>query len=130
MDTGRRDFYAKVVWESRSLSKCECPEAAIVVREHNQVAIAVSENLVKNVKTSPIQDVLLDSAGLLFPNKIEDVSIFSTYPPNYYELLLILRSGIKSIYFFGDINDVEASKLLILMNKDSKFQDIKISCLK
>lgn len=129
MDTRWRDFYAKALWESRKLSEHEHPEAALIIREDSCFCLSI-KNAIFNGKSfynSPIQDVILKYVGVY--KESVPAAIFTSYFPTYNELLLILEAGIHTIYFFGDITDPEASKLLNYIKKEDIFKDLEIKNL-
>ena len=135
MDEKRRNFFATVVQQSKQLSECTKPKAALIVRGEgisvsgigiNRILISGGTGKVKaDIETSPVFEALTGSGifgkyseetrpgnGYNSTSNREFRAAFLTYFPHVDELKLLYQSGVQVIYFFGEIDDEDSVTLL------------------
>jgi hypothetical protein len=134
MEEERRNFYAAVVQQSKQLSKCTSPKAALIVRGESLCGLGTNKILATggkiktDIETSPVFEALAtsgifgrdfgqtgsgdgcDNTGRTSNREIR--SAFLTYFPHVGELVLLYQSGVQVIYFFGDLDDEDSVNLL------------------
>ena len=136
MEEKRRNFFAAVVQQSKQLSECTSPKAALIIRGESLSGYAVNRTIVfagtgkvrTNVETSPVFEAIATSG--IFGRYLEETgsgdgydnpsrsnsrerrSAFLTYFPHIDELRLLYQSGIQVIYFFGDLDDEDSVSFL------------------
>ncbi len=148
MDERLRDHFARHVLSAQQLSECEDPRAAVVVRGERVIGTGISKSLIPNQahQSSAIAKAVLEhqSQGGRKVKYYEDWAsfsyqddhpprLFSTYFPSYDEFLLLFLTPIREVYYFGDVTDEKAVKLLNAHTKffgehqSASFQIIKLN---
>jgi hypothetical protein len=141
MDAKRRNFFASIVQQSKHLSECRNPKAAIIVRGEGNFGIGFNKPIFpgKTEKTGesreyketyPIFDAIRcrilgsypDDDGQKVRGFGETGSVaFLTYFPHIEELKLLYQENIHKIYFFGDIDDEDSVNFMNDLTYNDKF---------
>jgi hypothetical protein len=129
MDEKRRNFFAAVVQQSKQLSECPKPKAAVIVRGESICGIGYNKTITGDkedagkgyVETSPVFEAI---KSYISRGNFEDVgqeirgdtpkrgSAFLSYFPHIDELRLLYQTNIFTVYFFGDIDNEEPVKFI------------------
>ena len=85
------------------LSECGIKEGAVLVREQKIMSYGYNRDIIpgKEWNLSAISDALMGSKE----NDISNCTIFCTRFPKIEDMMLIVATGIKTLYFLGDITD-------------------------
>lgn len=131
MDGKQRNFFATVVQQSKQLSECRNPKAALIVRGESICGIGYNKCIFAEevgkfrestelhpVFTSPIFEAIRSYlSGKSSTDDGREVqgsggAAFLTYFPHIDELKLLYQADIHELYFFGDIDDELAVEFL------------------
>ena len=138
MDDRRRDYFASVVFQSKRLSECEQPKAALIVRGKSILGVGSNRTITtertgkagqtrRPIESSPVFDALqqffsgpgykgIGGRNENTQDPEEGGVAFLTYFPHVDELKLLYQSEIKKIYFFGDIDDEDSTNFINDLN--------------
>lgn len=116
MDERRRDYFAEYLQRYKQFSEHRDPRTALIAGGTHILACASNDVIYEGstYETSPIVAAILSwykHHGA--QNPYEDKTyLFSSYFPSMQDLLAILLTPIRSVYFFGDIDKEDAAILL------------------
>jgi hypothetical protein len=114
MDEKRRNLFADLVLQCKCLSKCRESKAAIVVGNSEQlISIGYNAPISEDYYQYPIMMALQHLFG-------EPLSVFLSYFPHVDELLLLVPTPIRTIYFWGEVNDEATVQFLNSYNETSQ----------
>jgi hypothetical protein len=128
MDEKRRDYFARVVYQSKQLSECTEPKAALIVRGKSICGVGYNRTILpksagkleRAFETYPVFGALQESfsrsnfegIGQGDEEHRGERAAFLTYFPHIDELILLYEADIKKVYFIGDIDDIETKDFL------------------
>ena len=104
------------------LSQCGIKEGAVLVQGRKIMSYGYNRDIIpeKEWSLSAVTDALLGSKE----NDLSGCYIFCTYFPRVQDLTLLIGTGIKTLYFLGDITDQEAVRFMREVNSDHKCLEI------
>jgi deoxycytidylate deaminase len=105
-----KSVFAGLTLGNKELSGCPIKQGAVLVQNHRILSHGYNRRIIKDKEweVSAIYDTLFGARNL----DLTGSSIFSTYFPSLDELKLIIAAGIISLYFFGEVQNIESVKLL------------------
>ena len=105
-----KSFFADVTWGASRLSACDPKKGAVLINGHQIQSYGFNKSIIKNREweISAIYDTLFGSTNINMSNFV----LFTTCFPCLNEMVLIISVGISTIYFFGEITDVNSVKFV------------------
>jgi len=100
-------FFADIAWGARNLSSCEDPKGAALSKDSELLSYGFNKKIAE-YETSAIYDAVFAARSY----NISGSSIFSTCFPSLDDVKLIIATGMTSIFFFGEITDMNAVQLI------------------
>ena len=112
----RKEFYATTAWAVAKLSDCDRKHGAVIISQHRtdsgvgsgELFCGHNRGLIKGVELPAIIDTL---SKVTLKEAMGSI-IFTTRFPSFYEAVQILVYGVSAVYFFGEVDDSDAVRLL------------------
>lgn len=114
MDEKRRNLFADFVLQCRSLSECGEPKAVIIIGDSEHlISIGYNLSIIEDYYQYPVLMALQHFDGI-------PTSIFLSYFPHVDELRLLIPTKIRTVFFWGDVDDEETVQFLNSFNEKVK----------
>lgn len=114
-----KEFFASIAWGASKLSNCDKKHGAVIIRDCYSVPRAgvisygFNKKLTQNEETSAIVEALITLD--LSPSSKENERhfiLFTTKFPSFSDMKTLLSTNFSSIYFFGNVDDPDAVRLV------------------
>jgi len=104
-----KGFFADTAWGASRLSTCSERRGAVLVSGRSLQATGHNRKILKDKdwEISAIYDVIFSCRHINLTGFI----LFSTCFPSFNDMKLIISVGISTIYFCGNVDDIEAVEL-------------------
>ena len=105
-----KKFFADTAWGISRLSACPVQRGATLIRDSQLTSTGYNRKIIssKQWEISAIYDAV-------FSAKHEDLSestLFSTCFPAFNDMTLIIAVGVSTLYFFGEMGDLDTVELI------------------
>lgn len=107
-------FFADTADRACRLSECPVPKGAVLARGSKVLSYGINRRL-SEWETSAIYDAIFSAHD----KDLTGTAIFSTCFPSLDDMKLIVATGISSIYYLGEVTDMDAARLVNSLNEKS-----------